>query len=71
MKSSTRSLVVLFQLVLAVALIVLGLASVQLLRANGLDQESAKALGLLAGCIFLILVTERLTTGRWTRWSRR
>ncbi|MFD6465396.1 hypothetical protein [Streptomyces goshikiensis] len=38
---------------------------------RGMSIELAQTLGLLLLCLALLLVTERLTTGRWTRWSRR
>jgi hypothetical protein len=66
-----RSLTALFQLALTAGIVVFGLASGVLLVANGPTLEFAKAAGLLCGCLALLLVTERVTTGRWTKWSRR
>ncbi|MFD4243712.1 hypothetical protein ACFWP3_19255 [Streptomyces sp. NPDC058525] len=67
-----RSLVVLLQVVLVLAFIVLALTSAFLAYKHpGMSTELAQALGLLLGCLALLFITERLMTGRWTRWSRR
>ena len=67
-----RSLTVFFQFVLTLLFIIFGLASAVLLIAHrGMSIELAQSLGLLGSCLALLLVTERLTTGRWFRWSRR
>ncbi|MFD5079652.1 hypothetical protein [Streptomyces sp. NPDC058371] len=67
-----RALTVLFQVVLTLGAVVMLLASGILLVAHdGPSVELAKALGLLVMFLALLLITERLTTGRWTRWSRR
>ncbi|MEV6676274.1 hypothetical protein AB0N09_05310 [Streptomyces erythrochromogenes] len=67
-----RSLVVLLQVVLVLAFIVLALTSVFLAyKHRGMSIELAQALGLLFGCLAILFITERLTTGRWSRWSRR
>ncbi|MFE7777694.1 hypothetical protein ACFU5O_28100 [Streptomyces sp. NPDC057445] len=70
--SGLRSLTVFVQFVLVLGVVVLTLASGLLLVAHrGPSVELAKALALLIGCVALLSVTERLTTGRWFRWQRR
>ncbi|WP_327309800.1 hypothetical protein OG730_41695 (plasmid) [Streptomyces sp. NBC_01298] len=67
-----RSLAAFLQFVLVLAFVVLALVSGLLAyKHRGMSTELAQALGLLLSCLALLLVTERLTTGRWTRWSRR
>ncbi|MFB7836159.1 hypothetical protein [Streptomyces sp. NPDC056056] len=67
-----RSLARFLQFVLVLAFVVLALVSGLLAYGHrGMSTELAQTLGLLLLCLVLLLVTERLTTGRWTRWSRR
>lgn len=60
----------LLQLVLVLASIVLGLATTMLFHSGGFTVPFFQSLGLFVGSFALIMVTERLTTGRWHRWSR-
>lgn len=60
----------LLQLVLVLAFIVLGMATALLFRSGGFAVPFFQSLGLFAGNFALLMVTERLTTGRWHRWSR-
>jgi hypothetical protein len=60
----------LLQLVLVLAFIVLGLATALLFHSGGFTVPFFQSLGLFAGSFALLMVTERLTTGRWHRWSR-
>ncbi|MGW3928702.1 hypothetical protein ACWECC_11430 [Streptomyces microflavus] len=67
-----RRLTVFFQGVLALGVVVMMLVSgLMLLAHDGLSVELAQSLGWLALFLGLLLVTERLSTGRWVRWSRR
>ena len=67
-----RSLTMFFQGVLTLGVIVMMLVSGLLLVAHdGPSLKLAQPLGLLVLFLGLLLVTERLTTGRWFRWSRR
>lgn len=60
----------LLQLVLVIAFSVLGLATALLFHRGGFTVPFFQSLGLFAGSLALLMVTERLTTGRWHRWSR-
>jgi len=60
----------LLQLALVLTFVVLGLATALLFYGGGLTVPFFQSLGLLAGDFALLMVTERLTTGRWHRWSR-
>ncbi|MFJ9580666.1 hypothetical protein ACIRQF_30285 [Streptomyces sp. NPDC101191] len=67
-----RRLTVFFQGVLTLGVVVMLLVSCLMLVAHGGPSiELAQAVGLLALFLVLLLVTERRTTGRWFRWSRR
>lgn len=67
-----RSLMVFFQGVCTLGFVVMLLASGLLYVAHdGLGIEPAQSVGLLVLFLGLLLVTERQTTGRWCRWSRR
>jgi hypothetical protein len=67
-----RRLTVFFQGVFALGVVVMMLVSgLMLLARDGLSVELTQSLGLLALFLGLLLVTERLSTGRWCRWSRR
>jgi hypothetical protein len=65
-----RSLTVFVQGVLTLGVVVMVLVSGLLIVAQGWSVEVTKAVGLLALFLGLLMVTERLTTGRWFRWSR-
>ncbi|MFF3957505.1 hypothetical protein ACFYY1_30470 [Streptomyces sp. NPDC001890] len=67
-----RPLTVFFQRLLVLGVVTMMLVSVLMLLAHdGLSVEFAQSLALLILFLGLLLVTERLSTGRWTRWSRR
>jgi hypothetical protein len=67
-----RALMVFFQFVLLLLSLIMALASgVLFVSHGGPSLEFAKALALFVVFIGLLLVTERLSTGRWFRWSRR
>ncbi|MCX4826887.1 hypothetical protein OG883_45455 [Streptomyces sp. NBC_01142] len=67
-----RRLTVFFQGVFALGFVIMMLVSgLMLLAHDGLSVELTQSLGLLALFLGLLLVTERLSTGRWSRWSRR
>ncbi|MEV4872831.1 hypothetical protein [Streptomyces syringium] len=67
-----RALTVFFQFVLTLSFITMMMASgIVLVAHGGPSVELAKAIGLLALSLALLLVIERRTTGRWVRWSRR
>ncbi|MCX4681426.1 hypothetical protein OG413_40220 [Streptomyces sp. NBC_01433] len=67
-----RRLTVFFQGVFALGFVVMMLVSgLTLVAHDGLSVELAQSLGLLVLFLGLLLVTERLSTGRWFRWSRR
>lgn len=67
-----RALTVFFQGVLTLGIVIMTMASgIVLVAHQGPSVELAKALGLLVLFLAPLLVTERLTTGRWFRWSRR
>jgi hypothetical protein len=51
--------------------LVCGLACAVVLFGGGSGVVLAEAFGLLAVFLGLLLITERATTGRWTRWSHR
>lgn len=64
--------VVLLQVVLVLAFTVLALTSVFLAyKHRGMSIELAQVLSLLLACLAVLFITERFTTGRWSRWSRR
>ncbi|MFF1678360.1 hypothetical protein ACFVYG_20265 [Streptomyces sp. NPDC058256] len=66
-----RALRVFCQFALTLLILTTVLASGVLFVAHdGPSVELAEALGLLAVFIGLLLITERLSTGRWHRWSR-
>ncbi|MFI8928727.1 hypothetical protein ACIG3E_13750 [Streptomyces sp. NPDC053474] len=60
----------LLQLALVLAFVVLGLATALLFHSDGFTVPFFQSLGLLVGDLALLMITERLTTGRWHRWSR-
>ncbi|MFI1700409.1 hypothetical protein ACH419_31130 [Streptomyces bobili] len=66
-----RSLTVLVQGVLTLGVVVMMLVSGLMVVSRGVSLELAQAVGLLALFLGLLLVIERGTTGRWSRWSRR
>ncbi|MFE8941152.1 hypothetical protein ACFYNX_27220 [Streptomyces sp. NPDC007872] len=67
-----HSLARFLQFVLVLAFVVLAMVSGLLAYWHrGMSTELCQTLGLLLGCLALLLLIERLTTGRWTRWSRR
>ncbi|MFJ5819395.1 hypothetical protein ACIQGT_36715 [Streptomyces sp. NPDC093108] len=67
-----HGLAVFFQGVFVLGIVVMTLVSgLMLLAHGGLSVELAQSVGLLALFLGLLLVTERLSTGHWTRWSRR
>ncbi|MFD6329171.1 hypothetical protein ACFWGI_06280 [Streptomyces niveus] len=67
-----RALTVFIQSLLTLGVVITMMTSGLVLVAHGGPSvELAKAVGLLALFLALLLVTERLTTGRWSRWSRR
>ncbi|MET8816165.1 hypothetical protein ABZW47_29715 [Streptomyces sp. NPDC004549] len=67
-----RPLMVFFQFVLTLVVIVMMMASgVVLVAHRGPSTELAVAVGILLLAFALLLVIERRTTGRWSRWSRR
>jgi len=63
-------LIRLAQLVLVLAFVVCFMASGLLLYSGGFTVEFLKGLALTMGILALLMVTERITTGRWHRWSR-
>jgi hypothetical protein len=67
-----RRLTVFFQGVFVLGVVVMMLLSgLMFLAHDGLSVELAQSLGLLAVFFGLLLCTERYSTGRWFRWSRR
>ncbi|MEU3640940.1 hypothetical protein AB0H23_32545 [Streptomyces albogriseolus] len=67
-----RRLMVFFQGVLALGFIVMLLVTgLMYVAHDGPSVELAQSVGLLLLFLGLLLVTERRTTGRWFRWSRR
>jgi len=67
-----RRLTMFVQLVLTILIIVFTLASgVLVMSHHGLSIDVIEALALLSACFGALLVTHRLDTGRWFRWSRR
>ncbi|MDI6410612.1 hypothetical protein [Streptomyces albus] len=60
----------LLQLVLVLTFVVLGLVTASLFHSGGFTVPFWQGLGLLVGDLALMMITERLTTGRWHRWSR-
>ncbi|MFE9250845.1 hypothetical protein [Streptomyces sp. NPDC007088] len=67
-----RPLTVFFQFVLTLVVIVMMMASgVVLVAHRGPSTELAVAVGILLLAFALLLVIERRTTGRWSRWPRR
>ncbi len=60
----------LLQLVLVLAFVVLSLATALLYHRGGFAVPFFQSSGLLVGDLALMMITERLTTGRWHRWSR-
>ncbi|MFF8431043.1 hypothetical protein ACF07Y_39100 [Streptomyces sp. NPDC016566] len=67
-----RTLTAFFEFFLMLwALIMVLTSGVLLVSYGGPSIELAKALAVLAVLITLIMLTERLTTGHWWRWSRR
>ena len=67
-----RRLTVFFQGVLTLGIVIMMLVSgLMLVAHDGPSVELAQALGLLVLFLGLLMVTERRTTGRWFRWSRR
>ncbi|MEU6070532.1 hypothetical protein ABZ864_40360 [Streptomyces sp. NPDC047082] len=65
-----RPFAVFAQFVLTLMALVLALATVFIAR-QGMSVQLVQTLGLFVACLGLLAVTERLTTGRWFRWSRR
>ncbi len=63
-------LVRLAQFVLVLAFVVCAMATGLVLYSGGFTVEFLKGLGLTSGILALLLVVERMTTGRWHRWSR-
>lgn len=64
-------LTVFVQGVLTLGVVVMMLVSGLMVVSRGVSVELGQSLGLLALFLGLLLVIERLTTGRWFRWSRR
>ncbi len=60
----------LLQLVLVLAFVALSLATALLFHSGGFTVPFFQGLGLLVGNLALMMITERLTTGHWHRWSR-
>jgi hypothetical protein len=70
--SPLRPLIMFFAFILALAVVVLCLASgILAVSHRGLSVELFKALALLALCFALLMGCNRLLTGQWHRWSRR
>lgn len=66
-----RPLAVFFAWVLTLAVVVLVLTcGVLVLSHRGLSVELFQALALLALCMPLLMVCNKILTGRWHRWSR-
>jgi ABC-type nickel/cobalt efflux system permease component RcnA len=63
-------LIRLAQFVLVLAFIVCAMATGLALYGGGFTVEFLKGLGLTSGILALLMVAERITTGRWHRWSR-
>lgn len=67
-----RPLIVFVQFLLTLLIVIFGLTSAVLLHAHqSISVELVQSLALLGCCCALLLITERLTTGRWFRWQRR
>ncbi|MGP3951260.1 hypothetical protein [Streptomyces sp. 7N604] len=68
--SGWRLLTPFVYLIFTIAGLILFMAAL-ILASDGMSIDLIEALALLAACLTVLLITHRLDTGRWFRWSRR